>query len=122
MTRALSTSLVFLLLVAPVAPADAQSPDPRSAHHPAISAAAARAVARETVTGSRVGYTRPRQGPPGRRRPAPRRAVVTGALIGAVLGGVVMAAQYREGGAEAAWFGVYTGGFAGAVVGWRVSR
>jgi uncharacterized membrane protein len=45
--------------------------------------------------------------------------VLTGFLVGSVIGGTI---AYREYGAEGVWYGVYTLGIPCAIAGWTVSR
>lgn len=114
MSRTVRSCLVLLLAIGGVMPANA---DPVVA--PSLSRAVARAAETEAAA-LRVGCPALPCGPRrALRRPPTRRAVLTGFLVGAAFGGAVM---YREYGSEGMWAGVYTGGLAGAMVGWRVSR
>ena len=120
MVRVVSSVVVFALVVfggglALAAPQDSWAPVAASGSRAAVRLGASRARdAAQTLS------------PPPRRSSRshrhPRRAVLIGAAIGAAVGGTLVAVQYREGGAEAAWAGIYPGALAGGLIGWRVSR
>lgn len=114
MRRALPASLVALVLLLRPAPAAGDPPSP-------LTDAVARAAGSHTLdTGQAFGQrvlTAPRRRM--RHRPSARRAVITGFVVGALVGGTV---AYREYGAEGIWYGVYTVGIPCAVAGWVVSQ
>jgi hypothetical protein len=117
MSHVIPWSLVLLLTAATAVPAHGQPTAPPPVIASAIAQAANRSDVKAPVPHQPVAGAR--YGPSPRRRGATRHAVLTGALIGAALGGAI---AYREWGAEGTWYGVYSGGIPGALVGWRASR
>ena len=113
MRRTLSCSLVVLVLATHAAPASGEPPS-------GLTAAVARTTGAHSL-GPNASLSLAPVAQPRRthRKPSARRAVLTGFLVGAVVGGAV---AYREFGAEGVWYGVYTLGIPCALVGWTVSR
>lgn len=112
MRHTLPVTLVVLLLViaAPVFGEPA----------PSLTSAVARAAETHTLGASAsLGHPGPGHPRRTRRRPSARRAVLTGFLVGSVIGGTI---AYREYGAEGIWYGVYTLGIPCALAGWTLSR
>lgn len=112
MRRTLSVSLVALALVLLTVPAAAEPPS--------LAASVARVAERHMLdSGQAFGQramTAPRRM---RRKPSAKRAVITGFVVGAIVGGTV---AYREYGPEGIWYGVYTVGIPCAVAGWVISQ
>lgn len=113
MHRTLPFILVAWVLTALAAPAAAEPPS-------SLTDAFAR-VADVNLLDSRQSHGPRTLGPPrrARRKPPAKRAVITGFIVGALVGGTV---AYREYGPEGIWYGVYTVGLPCAVAGWVVSR
>ncbi len=113
MRRTLPVSVVALALVLLAVPAAAEPPS-------SLAASVARVAERHTLdSGQAFGQramTAPRRM---RRKPSAKRAVITGFVVGAIVGGTV---AYREYGPEGIGYGVYTVGIPCAVAGWVISQ
>lgn len=113
MRRTLSVTLFILLLVSLADPASGEP-------SPSLTSAVARAAQTQTLEASAaLGHPVPHRPRRTRRKPSARRAVLTGFLVGSVIGGTI---GYREYGTEGVWYGVYTLGIPCALAGWTVSR
>lgn len=113
MRRTSSCCLVVLVLVTYAPAARAEPPA-------VLTAAVTRAADTHTIDAvapARLAVTTPPRR--GLRKPSARRAVLTGFVVGSVVGGTI---GYRAYGADGIWYGVYTVGIPCAFAGWAVSR